>query len=65
MFIWTWNQLTLNAIITLDFLVIGHILMPLCTFNSVNCVLVSRAEVVLNYLQVSGDNVVTQTIIKS
>lgn len=50
---------------TLNFLIIGHILMRFCTFHYVNCRIFSRAEGVLNYLQVSGDEVVTRAIIKS
>lgn len=50
---------------TLNFLIIGHILMCFCTFHNVNCLIFSWAESVLNYLQVSGDDVVTRAIIKS
>lgn len=39
--------------------------MCFCTFQYVNCLIFSWAEGVLNYLQVSGDDVVTRAIIKS
>lgn len=39
--------------------------MCFCTFHDVNCLIFSWAEGVLNYLQVSGDDVVTRAIIKS